>query len=108
MPSVCKKWKCCFACHRSRGFLPNQKFFSPCLGFFLQGSVKAISICDVIMNLYMMAIHTYGIIFVLPQFDHVNFTSGRPIVWAFRYAYYVVGIGLSVFLFKVASRVSPI
>lgn len=55
-----------------------------------------------------MAIHTYGIIFVLPQFDNVNFTDGRPIIWAFRYAYFVVNIGLSVFLFKAASRVSPI
>lgn len=55
-----------------------------------------------------MAIHTYGIIFVLPQFDRVNFTDGRPIVWAFRYAYFVLNIGLSVFLFNIASKVSLI
>lgn len=55
-----------------------------------------------------MAIHTHGIIFVLPLFDNVNFTTGRPIVWAFRYAYFVVNIGLSIFLFKAAGRVSSI
>lgn len=108
MPSVFENDQSCVVFPRSRGFLPNRKFLSPCLGFFLQGSVKAISICDVIMNMYMMAIHTYGIIFVVPQFDHVNFTDIRPSLWTFRYVYFSTNIALSILLYKAASKVSSI
>ncbi|OXA57693.1 vascular endothelial growth factor receptor kdr-like [Folsomia candida] len=90
--------------------LPGYKYKAPCLGFFLQGGVKALAIVDVGVEIATMTVLSIGLSGFISDWwsmhgrgEYAKFYF-RFVHWTYSYLYNIICIVLSKRLFVAASQ----